>query len=121
MLEQSEKWGCPAIRAGAIAELEKAAMDDACRIATWKKFALDETQIVRCYHTFGTRNQPISIAEGHLMGMEMALRLSALRDNVNQGVIGCLQESGDVQPMGLQLDQMKDLVCRGLLGEFLRG
>ncbi|KAI0718621.1 hypothetical protein C8T65DRAFT_544474, partial [Cerioporus squamosus] len=85
MLEQSQKWGCSGIRAVAIAELEKTSMDDALRIATWKKFALDESQLARCYHTFGTRSQPISTAEGQLMGMEMALRLSALRDSVNQG------------------------------------
>ena len=119
MLEQSERWGCPGIRAGAIAELEKVTMDDALKIATWKKFALDESQIVRCYHTFGTRAQPVSIAEGHLMGMDMALRLSALRDKVNQRVIGCLQESGDGETIGLQLDQMKHLVCRRLLADFL--
>lgn len=124
VLEQSEKWGCPGIRAAAIAELEKMPMDDALRIATWKKFSLDESQIMRCYHTFGTRDQPVSIAEGDLMGMEMALRLSALRDSVNQGVLECLKESAEGhggQAMGLQLVRMKDLVCRGLLVEFMSG
>ena len=99
-------------------------MDDACRIATWRRFALDESQITRCYHAFGTRNQPITVAEGNVMGIEMALRLSALRDNVNQGVLVCIQELADghdVQATGLQVDRMKDFVCRGLLVEFMRG
>ncbi|KAI0715540.1 hypothetical protein C8T65DRAFT_527855, partial [Cerioporus squamosus] len=82
VLEQSERWGCSRIRVAAIGELEKASMDDALRIATWKKFALDESQIVQCYHAFGTRSQPISVAEGQLMGIEMTVRLAALRDSV---------------------------------------
>lgn len=120
ILEQCEKWGCPGIRAAAVSKLEKATMDDALRIATWKRFALNEAQIVRCYHAFGTRNQPITATEGHLMGIEMTLRLSALRDSVNEGVLGCLQELSDGHD-GLQVDRMKDLVCRGLLVEFMRG
>ncbi|KAI0703521.1 hypothetical protein C8T65DRAFT_538070, partial [Cerioporus squamosus] len=83
VLEQSQKWGCSHIRAVAIAELQASDMDDALRIATWTRFGLDESQIARCYHTFGTRTQPISVAEAELMGLGMAMRLSALRDSVH--------------------------------------
>ncbi|KAI0691408.1 hypothetical protein C8T65DRAFT_526680, partial [Cerioporus squamosus] len=80
VLEQSQKWGCLHIRALAIAELQTASMDDALRIATWKRFGLDESQIARSYHAFGTRAESISLAEGELMGIGMSTRLSALRD-----------------------------------------
>ncbi|TFK80616.1 hypothetical protein K466DRAFT_503603 [Polyporus arcularius HHB13444] len=125
VLEQSQKWGCSHIYAVAIAKLQSTAMEDALRIATWKRFGLDESQIARCYHAFGTRTQPISLAEGELMGMAMAMRLSALRDTVHQGVLQYLQEhtKGEHagQVMGMQVDRLRDLVCRGLLVEFMRG
>ncbi|KAI0710340.1 hypothetical protein C8T65DRAFT_575427 [Cerioporus squamosus] len=125
VLEQGQKWGCSQICAVAVAELQTTAMDDALKIATWKRFGLDESQIARCYHAFGTRTQPISVEEGELMGIDMALRLSALRDSVHQGVLLYLQEhiNGEHagQTIDLQVDRLRDLVCRGLLSEFMRG
>ncbi|KAI1782943.1 hypothetical protein LXA43DRAFT_865901, partial [Ganoderma leucocontextum] len=83
ILEQSEAWGCTRIRSAAVERLRNLPMDAALKIATWKKYGLDEEQIARCYHELGTRPQPLSMEEGQLLGMELMVKLAGLRDSVH--------------------------------------
>ena len=109
----------------AIAELQWRPIDHVLKIATWKKYGLDEVHIMSSYHALGVRPQPITIAEGRLLGVELSLRLAALRDKVQQGVLDYLQESvrEDVSETLLApaaIGRTKDLICRAMLVEFIR-
>ena len=109
----------------AIAELQGRPMDHVQKIATWKKYGLDEAQIVPCYHAVGIRAQPITTTEGQLLGIELSLKLAALREKINQGTLEYLQQcaqedAGEIPLSPTSLARTKDLICRALLGEFTR-
>lgn len=122
VLEQSQLWGCGRTREIAIRELQHAPLDNVVKIAAWNKFGLDETELTSCYHALAVQTQPISLEEGQLMGMPLLIKLMALRDAVNHGVMTYLKDTcGGLDPGHmLPLEFVKDLVCRSLLGDFMR-
>ena len=120
MLDQSDKWGCTKIRSLAVEQLQALPMDHVLKIAVWKKYGLDETDITSCYHALGTRVQPLSLAEGRLLDLETLLRLAALRDRVQQGVLSYMREPPPPGSALLPSERARDLICRAFLLEFMR-
>ena len=123
VVDQSQKWGCASMKSAALAKLQGLPMEPALKIATWRRYALDETQIASCYHAIGTRTQPLSAVEGRLLGLDMVVKLSALRDTVQQGVLSYLTQSAqneDYRHLQLSIERVKDLICRGLLLEYMQ-
>ncbi|RPD52104.1 hypothetical protein L227DRAFT_477325, partial [Lentinus tigrinus ALCF2SS1-6] len=82
VLEQSHKWGCDRIRTLAVEQLRHLPMDSVPKIAVWRKYGLDEDDLMPCFQVLGTRDQPLTLTEGRLLELEMALRVSALRERV---------------------------------------
>lgn len=97
-------------------------MEDALRIAVWHKYGLDKAHIKQCYHRLGARDQPLTMEEGRLLGLETVLKLSELRDRVKQG-LACYtgapaHQIGDLERNAARevpTQQVKDLLCMAYL------
>ncbi|RPD52163.1 hypothetical protein L227DRAFT_515256 [Lentinus tigrinus ALCF2SS1-6] len=121
VLDQSHRWGCERIRVIAVEQLSILPMDEVLKIAVWRKYGLDENDLLPCLQVLGTRDQPLTLTEGRLLELEMALRVSALRERVQQGLIAYTKQSSarpdllDILPS----QRVKELVCRALLPDFM--
>lgn len=94
-------------------------MDHAQKIAVWLKYGLDEADIVHCYHALGTRLKPLTLEEGQILDLKTVLKVAALRDRVQQGVLNYVREpppAGD----GLTAERVRDPICRASLLEFAK-
>ena len=122
VLDQSHRWGCDRTRMIATEQLRLSPMDVVFKIYIWRKYGLDENELVPCFQALGIRDQPLTLAEGQMLEMEMALRVSALRERVQQGVIAyskqCAGPEADLLAM-LPSQRVKELVCRALMADFL--
>ncbi|KAI1782883.1 hypothetical protein LXA43DRAFT_1068179 [Ganoderma leucocontextum] len=122
VLEQSRAWGCDRISAVAVAELQNFTLADAVKIAAWKEFGLDETELAPCYHALGARINPITLDEGRILGLDMTVQLAAWRDKVNYGVLSYFKDTvGGINiDHGISVEHVRDLVCRVLLADFMK-
>ncbi|KAI0688336.1 hypothetical protein C8T65DRAFT_527722, partial [Cerioporus squamosus] len=82
ILDQCQRWRCPRIRSIAVERLKLTPMDDVLRIAVWRKYGLDQSQLISSYQALGTRNVPLTVAEGRMLKVDMAVKVSALREKV---------------------------------------
>ncbi len=96
-------------------------MDDALKIATWRRYNMDIMEVIPCYHALCSRAQPISATEGRLLGPEMVLKLAALRDRVHQEMLDFhLQTCAGADESQTTIQRVRDLVCRSLLVDYTR-
>ena len=107
------------IPAHTVEQLKHLPMDDVLRIAVWRKYALDQSQLFSSYQALGTRDLPLTVAEGRMLEVDTAIRVSALREKVLQGFISQIQHSMAVGSDLLALQRVKELICRAFLTEFM--
>ena len=111
------------MRMVAVERLRLLPMDDVLKIAVWRKYNLDENDLLPCFQVLGTRDSPLTLNEGRLLELELVLRVSALRESVQRGVIAYTKQStgigSDLLDM-LPSHRVKELVCRALLPEFMK-
>ena len=123
VLDQSHRWRCDKVRMVAVERLRLLPMDDVLKIAVWRKYNLDENDLLPCFQVLGTRDSPLTLNEGRLLELELVLRVSALRESVQRGVIAYTKQStgigSDLLDM-LPSHRVKELVCRALLPEFMK-
>ena len=120
VLEESHKWGCKRIRVLAVDRLKTMAMDPVRKIAIWSQFGLDEADIAASYHALATRTQPLTPDEGRLLGVETVVKVAALRDRVQQGVLNYMNEPPPAGWSVLPSERVRDLICRAFLMEVMR-
>ncbi|RPD70495.1 hypothetical protein L226DRAFT_470190 [Lentinus tigrinus ALCF2SS1-7] len=121
VLEQSYKWSCMKIQLCAVEQLKAIQMDDALKIAVWQKYGLDGSHVKPCYHRLATRDSPLTHAEGRLLGLEIVLRLSALRERIQQGAAG-YEEMTRTECNGgreIPLQRVKDLLGRAYIADLM--
>ena len=124
VLDQSHRWGCDRVRVIAVEQLKLLPMDHVLKIAVWRRYDLDENDLLPCFQVLGTRDSPLTLTEGRLLELEMALRVSALRERVQQGVITYAKQStsgvgNDLLDI-LPPQRVRELVCRALLPDFMK-
>lgn len=119
MLDQSYRWGCKKMRTVALEHLKALPMDPVLKIAVWKKYGLDEADIATCYHALATRLKPLTVEEGRQLELETTLKLTALRDRVQQGVLNFMKDPASGGG-AFTTERIRDLVCRAFLVDFMK-
>lgn len=115
ILDQCRFWKCHAVRSIAEEQLKLAPMNDVLRIAVWRKYGLEKSQLIPCYQALGTRELPLTIEEGHMLEVETAVKVAALREEVLQGMMNHMQHTTTA---GCDL-RVKELICRASLGDVI--
>lgn len=95
-------------------------MDHVLKIAVWTKYGLDETDIATSYHLLATRAHPLTLEEGRMLEVETMVKVAALRDRVQQGVLNYMKEPPPAGGVLLPSDRARDLICKAFLLEYLR-
>lgn len=120
VLEESHKWGCKKIRGLAVDRLKTIPMDHVRKIAIWRQYRLDEADIAPSYHALATRTQPLTTEEGRLLDIDTVVKIAAIRDRVQQGVLDYLNEPPPAGWSVLPSERVRDLICRAFLMELRR-
>ncbi|KAJ8495035.1 hypothetical protein ONZ45_g13034 [Pleurotus djamor] len=80
ILDLAFKWQFPEVKRLCVRELERLEMSDVQRIHVYHKYAVDRNLLIGRYAALCEREEPLSVAEGMLLGMETALTLARARE-----------------------------------------
>jgi len=79
----------PEVKALAVRELEKQSMPDIERVVVCQDNEVDRNLLIRCYAALCEREEPLTPAEGRLMGIDTALTIAQLREMARRSPADC--------------------------------
>lgn len=80
IFEQADRWQMDILRDRALEALRGLYMDPICKVAFWRRFDLDQNELVPIYRELILRQQPLSLKEAEMIGLEMSVLLAHARD-----------------------------------------
>ncbi|KAL9712208.1 hypothetical protein Ac2012v2_005287 [Leucoagaricus gongylophorus] len=89
ILSLAHRWAFPEVKALAVRELEKQSMPDIGRVVVYQDNQVDPNLLIRCYAALCEREEPLTPAEGRLMGIDTALTIAQLREMARRSPIDC--------------------------------
>ncbi|KDQ56480.1 hypothetical protein JAAARDRAFT_312836 [Jaapia argillacea MUCL 33604] len=82
ILRQAHHWGVPTIKATAAQNIHAGSLDPVEKIALWQRYSLDAKQLASSFDDLQVRPEPLSVAEGELLGIDSIVKISAAREKV---------------------------------------
>jgi hypothetical protein len=106
-------WSFPQVKALAVRELEKLPMEDAHRISVYDTYGVNRALLLRCYVSLCQRREPLSLSEGHMLGVKSVILVSQTRELLRAP----LSDDGKYRTVAVELpaSDMERIVTENLL------
>jgi hypothetical protein len=108
ILNLAHRWQFPEVKNLVIRELEKLELTDVDRIAIYHKYEIDKNLLIPRYAALCEREEPLTLREGMLLGMETTLMIARAREYARANPTASGARSPTVA--GIQHDEMHNLV-----------
>lgn len=82
ILELADGWSFSEVKALAVRELEKIEIEPIQKIYIYHRYNISRTLLLASYSSVSTRPDPLSLSEGHLIGIETSLRIAEARERI---------------------------------------
>ncbi|KAF9466285.1 hypothetical protein BDZ94DRAFT_1158248 [Collybia nuda] len=108
ILDLAHRWEFPEVQNLVVRELEKLDLSDVTRVSVYHKYGVDRNLLLPRYAALCEREEPLSLREGMLLGMETTLNIARAREYARAN----RTPSGARSPgiAGLERDEMRSLV-----------
>lgn len=80
ILDLAYRWQFPEVKSLVVRELEKLELPDVNRISVYHKYGVDRNLLIPRYAALCQREEPLSLREGMLLGMETTLNIARARE-----------------------------------------
>jgi hypothetical protein len=112
ILKLSHKWDFDEVKAFAFRELELHEMPALEKIILYHTYDIDRKYLQAAYTELAVRDDPITIEEGHLLGLETALRLAHAREIARAPVFSGKKPGNPRSPINLAGSELDALISR---------
>ena len=96
ILVLAQRWGFKEIEQLCIRELEKLSIPPVEKIQIYQEFKIDRARLLLSFAELTTRRHPLSLEEGHKVGLETALQIARARE---------LSRGTNTRPSAVQLPE----------------
>lgn len=108
ILDLAHRWQFPEVKSLVVRELEKLELPDVNRISVYHQYGVDRNLLIPRYAALCEREEPLSLREGMLLGMETTLNIARAREYARANPTASGARSPTVA--GIQHDEMHSLV-----------
>jgi len=96
ILVLAQRWGFKEVEQLCIRELEKITIPPVAKIQIYQEFKIDRSRLLSSFAELTTRPNPLSLEEGHKVGLETALQIARARE---------LSRGSHARPSAVQLQE----------------
>lgn len=112
ILKLAHQWDFDEVKAFAFREIEQHEMPALEKIILYHTHDIDRKYLQAAYTELAVRDDPITIEEGHLLGLETALRLAHAREVARAPVFGGKKPGNPRSPINLAGSELDALISR---------
>jgi hypothetical protein len=112
ILKLAHQWDFDEVKAFAFREIEQHEMPALEKIILYHTHDIDRKYLQAAYTELAVRDDPITIEEGHLLGLETALRLAHAREVVRAPVFSGKKPGNPHSPINLAGSELDALISR---------